>query len=133
MHDRGTGHRGLLHIRCSVFAACPAFIGFPVVVNHFEACRNELYLGTDKLLTDFYHGTPAPFTDLFTFIDRMEHFAAGKVFDQFFPLACVLPFTQMFFDFDQVRLVYIRSGTGFHFNELPRSKLRGIEGCNLYI
>ena len=93
------------------------------MVNHFEACRNELYLGTDKLLTDFYHGTPAPFTDLFTFIDRMEHFAAGKVFDQFFPLAGVLPFTHIFFDFDQVRLVYIRSGTGFYFikkRHLPR-------------
>ncbi len=115
MHDRGMGHRGLLHIRCSVFAACPAFIGFPVVVNHFETGRDELYLSTDKLLTDFYHGAPAPFTDLFTFIDRMKHFAAGKVFDQFFPLARVLPFTQMLFDFDQVRLMGTRIGTGFCF------------------
>ena len=62
------------------------------MVNHFEAGRDELYLGTHKLLTNFYHGTSASLTDLFTFIDRVEHFAAGNVFYQFFPLAGIFPF-----------------------------------------
>jgi hypothetical protein len=85
------------------------------MVDHLEAGRNELYLGTDKLLPDFCHGAPALFTDLFPLINRVEHFAAGNVFDQFFPLAGIFPFTQMLFDFDQVRLMGIRIRTGFHF------------------
>lgn len=85
------------------------------MVNHFEAGRDELYLGTHKLLTNFYHGTSASLTDLFTFIDRVEHFAAGNVFYQFFPLAGIFPFTQMFFDLHQIRLMGIRLSTGFHF------------------
>ena len=85
------------------------------MVDHFQAGRNELYLGTDKLLTDFYHGAPAPFTDLFTLIDCVEHFAAGNVFYQFLPLAGIFPFTQMFFDLRQIRFMGIRTGTGFQF------------------
>ena len=84
------------------------------MVDHFEAGRDELYLSTDKLLTDFYHGAPASFTHLFALVDRVEHFAAGNVFDQLLPLAGIFPFTQMFFDRHQIRLMGIRIRTGFH-------------------
>ena len=85
------------------------------MVGHFEAGRNELYLSTDKLFTNFYYGAPASFTDPFTLLDRVEHFAAGKVFYQLLPLADIFLFTQMFFDFGQFRLMRIRSGAGFNF------------------
>ena len=85
------------------------------MVDHLEAGRNELYLSTDKLLTDFYHGASASFTDLFAFIDRVEHFAAGNVFYQFFPLAGIFSFAQMFFCRHQIRLLRLRIGAGFSY------------------
>ena len=84
------------------------------MVDHLEAGRDELYLGTDKLLSDFYHGASAPFTDLFSLINRVEHFAAGNVFYQFFPLAGIFSFAQMLFDRHQIRLLRLRIGAGFH-------------------
>ena len=85
------------------------------MIDHFQAGRNELYFRTDKLLTHFYHGTSAPFTDLFSLVDRVEHFAAGNVFYQFLPLASIFPFTQMCFHCHQIRFTDIRISTGFHF------------------
>ena len=43
MQDGRIWHRSLLHIRSSVFPARPAFIRFPVMVNHLEFCRDKLY------------------------------------------------------------------------------------------
>ncbi len=84
------------------------------MVNHLETGRDELYLGTDKLLPGFYHGASASFADLFPFVDRVEYFAAGNVFDQFFPLAGIFPFPQMFFHRHQIRLLRLRVGPGFN-------------------
>ena len=71
------------------------------MVDHLQLCGNKLYLRTDKLLPDFYHGTSAFFTDLFSFIHGMEYLTVGNVFDQFLPLAGILPFTEMLFHFNK--------------------------------
>ena len=34
---------GVLHIRHPSFSVCPAFIRFPVMVDHFKAGRNQEY------------------------------------------------------------------------------------------
>ena len=73
------------------------------MVDHLQLCRNKLYLRTDKLLPDFYHGTSTFFADLFPFIHGMEYLAVGDVFDQFPPLAGILPFTEMSFHFNKIR------------------------------
>ena len=104
-------HRRLSHIRSPVFAACPAFIGFPVMVDYFETDRNELYLNTDKLITDFYHAISAP--------NRVEHPVVGNIFYQFLPLVGIFPFTQIFFSFNQVRPMGIRISTVCYYNHSP--------------
>lgn len=85
------------------------------MIDLFQAGKNELYFSTDKLLTRFYHGAPAPFTSLFALTDYVENFAAENVFYQFLAPACIFPFTQMFFGLRQIQLTGIRISTGFHF------------------
>lgn len=62
------------------FPARPAFIRFPVMVNHLEFCRDKLYFRADEFFPYFHHRTPAVIAYLFPFIYGMEYFAVGEIF-----------------------------------------------------
>ena len=88
MQDGRIWHRSLLHIRSSVFPARPAFIRFPVMVNHLEFCRDKLYFRADEFFPYFHHRTPAVIAYLFPFIYGMPNFV---IFVSASALSLVLP------------------------------------------
>ena len=62
---------------------------------------DKLYFCTDEFFSNLYHGASAFFADLFAFIYGVKYFAVWKVFDQFFALAGIFSFAEMFFNFNQ--------------------------------
>ena len=83
------------------------------MVDYLELCRDKLNFRADEFFPDFHHRTSAVIADLFPFIQGMKYFSVREIFHQFFPLAGVFPFAEMFLHLDKIRFMCVRIRTGF--------------------